>query len=149
MLYKHMATWNLDQEVVPGVSRSSWILLFRMIVLVVLSLDLTKTIVGKCVREGGGSSNYGDVPLQASIAAQDWLVPSNRHTGSGREMFRMQFGRKMDTSDYRNQENESDGPKRNGNEEANEHSEGEHSINGEDLLDITDEYALDGEVGEN
>lgn len=52
MLYKHMATWNLDQEVVPGVSRSSWILLFRMIVLVVLSLDLTKTIVGKCVREG-------------------------------------------------------------------------------------------------
>ena len=47
------------------------------------------------------------------------------------------FGRKMDTSDYSNQENEADGPKRNKNEEANEHSEGEHSITGEDLLDIT------------
>lgn len=53
----------------------------------------------------------------------------------------------MDTSDFRNQENEADGRKRNGNEESNEHSEGEHSINGDDLLDITHEYARDGEVG--
>lgn len=60
------------------------------------------------------------------------------------------FGRKMDTNDYTNQENEGDGPRGNGNEEEYEHNEGEHSMNGEDLsypLDITDEYALDGEVG--
>lgn len=56
------------------------------------------------------------------------------------------FGRKMDT----NQEYEGDGSRRYGNGEAYENNEGEYSMNGEHLLhpmDITDEYALDGEVG--
>lgn len=60
------------------------------------------------------------------------------------------FGRKMDTNDYPNQEYEGDGSRRYGNGEAYENNEGEYSMNGEHLLhpmDITDEYALDGEVG--
>ncbi|XP_004307368.1 PREDICTED: OTU domain-containing protein DDB_G0284757 [Fragaria vesca subsp. vesca] len=103
--------------------------------------------------EAAGVSGYGDEPLQASILAQDWLGPSGRHSGAGLENVQdavNDFGRKMDTNDYQNQEYEGDGSRRYGNGEAYENNEGEYSMNGEDLLhpmDITDEYALDGEVG--
>ena len=60
------------------------------------------------------------------------------------------FDIKIDTDDYRDKENEADDPRRHGSEEANDHSEGECSVNREDFLhslDITDESTLDGEVG--
>ncbi|TQD76070.1 hypothetical protein C1H46_038382 [Malus baccata] len=103
--------------------------------------------------EKSGGSGYGDGQLEASILAQDWLGPSNRHNGTGLENVRdavNYFGRNMDTDDYRNKQHEAHDPRRIGNEVANDHCEGEYSINGEDflhLLDITDESSLDGEVG--
>ncbi|KAM5555969.1 OVARIAN TUMOR DOMAIN-containing deubiquitinating enzyme 9 [Rosa sericea] len=183
MLYKNMANWSLDQDVVR------WGL--HHLLDCTLSNDCSRsTVTGyqwdssqvECVNEGyvepcyvendevlaralqeelsrlakeeaAGVSSYGDAPLQASILAQDWLGPSSRHNGSGLENVQdavNDFGRTMDNNDYRNQENEGDGPRRNGNGEAYENSDGEHSVDGEDLLhpwDITDEYALDGEVG--
>lgn len=113
MLYKHMAKWNLDQDVVR------WGL--HQLLDCTLSNDCSRsTVTGynrdlsrvECVREGyvescnvendeviaqalqeeltrlasveaAGVSSYGDAPLQASILAQDWLGPSNRHSGSG------------------------------------------------------------------
>ncbi|XP_050155661.1 OVARIAN TUMOR DOMAIN-containing deubiquitinating enzyme 9-like isoform X2 [Malus sylvestris] len=101
--------------------------------------------------EKSGGSGYGDGQLEASILAQDWLGPSNRHNGleNVRDAVNY-FGRNMDTDDYRNKQHEAHDPRRIGNEVANDHCEGEYSINGEDflhLLDITDESSLDGEVG--
>ncbi|KAM1053592.1 hypothetical protein ACFX2I_001008 [Malus domestica] len=103
--------------------------------------------------ETSGASGYGDGQLEASILEQDWLGPSTRHSGSGLENVQdavNDFGRNIDTDEYRHNQHGVDDPRRNGNEVATDHCEGEYSINGEDFLhslDITDEFSLDGEVG--
>ncbi|KAF5467088.1 hypothetical protein F2P56_016950 [Juglans regia] len=111
--------------------------------------------------EVSGLSNAVEEHLQASVLAQDWLGPSERHHSSGHEHDKKAAdnpGRKTEDAD----------PSINIIEKADDHratendvaaeieifgscsSPREQSSNVEDLLhtlDITDEFALDGEVG--
>ncbi|KAB1208391.1 hypothetical protein CJ030_MR3G015035 [Morella rubra] len=111
--------------------------------------------------EASGFSTAVEEHLQASVLAQDWLGPSKRHLSSGNEnnaKLANNPGRMMENTD----------PIKNMIEVADEHgkinndvvaemeishscaSPGKQSSGVEDLLltiDITDEFALDGEVG--
>ncbi|PIA32999.1 hypothetical protein AQUCO_04200028v1 [Aquilegia coerulea] len=82
------------------------------------------------VAELSGSANSGEEHLQASILAQDWLGPSMRNFAPGLERG--------------NEDGEDMGPS------SSCSSPGENPYNGEEWsysLDLTDEFALDGEVG--
>ncbi|KAF5188010.1 Otu domain-containing protein [Thalictrum thalictroides] len=83
------------------------------------------------VEESSGPANSGEEHLQASILAQDWLGPSMRNYASvGPERG--------------NEDGEDMGPS------SSCSSPGENLYNGEEWsysLELTDEFALDGEVG--
>lgn len=110
--------------------------------------------------EASGLRNVGERHIQASVLAQDWLGPSKRYCTSGGDYDKIAVsspGRNMQAADpCRNTMEEAD------NRKIENHlpveigsyplcfSQGETSSYVEDFsntMDITDEFALDGEVG--